>query len=149
MKITETVEGLERYPVNVRYDRDFRSDLDALKRVLVPAAGNRHIPLAQIATITVRNDPDSIKSENARRTAWVYVDIHGTDLGSYVESAQQAVSERVKLPQGYNIVWSGQFEYMQKAKQRLIVIIPLTVLIIFVIIYLNTRSLVKTSYNFV
>jgi Cu(I)/Ag(I) efflux system membrane protein CusA/SilA len=148
MSITETVEGLERYSVSVRYDRDFRSDLDALGQVLVSGAGGRQIPLNQLGAITVRNDPDSIKSENSRRTAWVYVDIKGVDVGTYVEHARQAVAERVKLPAGYNIVWSGQFEYMEKAKERLLVIIPLTILIIFIIIYVNTKSLVKTGIVF-
>jgi Cu(I)/Ag(I) efflux system membrane protein CusA/SilA len=148
MNVGETVEGLERYPISVRYDRDFRSDLDALRRVLVPAAGGRHIPLGQVAAIAIRNDPDSIKSENARRTAWVYVDIQGVDVGTYVRDARKAVADRVKLPAGYSIVWSGQFEYMQAARQRLMVIIPLTVLIIFVIIYMNTQSAIKTGIVF-
>ncbi len=148
MNVGETVEGLERYPINVRYDRDFRSDMDALKRVLIPAAGGRHIPLGQVAAIAIGNDPDSIKSENARRTAWVYVDLQGIDIGTYVKNAQKAVSDHLKLPAGYSIVWSGQFEYMQKARQRLMVIIPLTVLIIFVIIYINTKSMTKTAIVF-
>ncbi len=148
MSISETVEGLERYPISVRYDRDFRSDPEALKGVLVPASGGRHIPLGQLASITVRNDPDSIKSENARRTAWVYVDIKDVDVGTYVRNAQKAVASHIKLPTGYSMVWSGQFEYMQKARQRLMVIIPLTVLIIFVIIFLNTKSLIKTGIVF-
>ena len=148
MSIAETVEGLERYSISVRYDRDFRSDLDALGRVLVGGPMGRQIPLNQLGTISVRNDPDSIKSENSRRTAWVYVDIKGIDVGTYVDNARQAVAEKVKLPAGYNIVWSGQFEYMQKAKERLLVIIPLTILIIFVIIYINTKSLVKTGIVF-
>jgi Cu(I)/Ag(I) efflux system membrane protein CusA/SilA len=148
MSVTETVEGLERYSVNVRYDRDFRSDLDALGRVLVPAPGGRHIPLSQLGTISITNDPDSIKTENARRTAWVYVDIKGIDIGTYVNNARQAVAEQVKLPAGYSIVWSGQFEYMEKARQRLTLAIPLTILIIFVIIYVNTRSLIKTGIVF-
>ncbi|MFZ5798239.1 MAG: efflux RND transporter permease subunit [Desulfobulbaceae bacterium] len=148
MSVTETVEGLERYSVNVRYDRDFRSDLDSLGRVLVPGPGGRHIPLSQLGTFSITNDPDSIKTENARRTAWVYVDIKGIDLGTYVKNARQAVEERVKLPAGYNIVWSGQFEYMEKARERLTLAIPLTVLIIFVIIYVNTKSLVKTGIVF-
>jgi Cu(I)/Ag(I) efflux system membrane protein CusA/SilA len=96
----------------------------------------------------VRNDPDSIKSENSRRTAWVYVDIKGIDVGTYVKSAQQTVAEKIKLPIGYNIVWSGEFEYMEKAKSRLMVIIPLTILIIFLIIYINTKSLIKTGIVF-
>jgi len=148
MAITETVEGLERYPVNVRYDRDFRSDIDSLKRVLVPGAGGRHIPLEQLTSISINNAPDSIKTENARRTAWVYVDIKGIDIGTYVKNARKAVDQHIKLPQGYNIIWSGQYEYMEKARERLLVIIPLTVLIIFVIIYISTKSLVKTGIVF-
>jgi Cu(I)/Ag(I) efflux system membrane protein CusA/SilA len=148
MMVTQTVEGLERYPVSLRYDRDFRSDLPALKRILVPAPNGAHIPMEQLVTITVRNDPDSIKSENSRRTAWVYVDIKGIDVGTYVKNAQRTVLEKIKLPAGYNIVWSGEFEYMEKAKSRLMVIIPLTVLIIFVIIYINTKSLIKTGIVF-
>ncbi|HSH12770.1 MAG TPA: efflux RND transporter permease subunit, partial [Desulfurivibrionaceae bacterium] len=148
MKVTDTVEGLERYSVNVRFDRDFRSDLDSLGRLLAPGAGGRQIPLAQLGKFSIRNDPDSIKTENARRTAWVYVDIQGTDIGSYVAKARQAVAEKVPLPAGYNIVWSGQFEHMEKARSRLLVIIPFTILIIFVIIYLNTKSLVKTAIVF-
>ena len=148
MAVTETVEGLERYPVSLRYDRDFRSDLPALKRVLVPSPSGAHIPLEQLVTFTITNDPDSIKSENARRTAWVYVDIKGIDVGTYVKNAQKAVAEHIKLPAGYNIVWSGQYEYIESTHDRLMVVIPLTLLIIFVIIYLSTKSLVKTGIVF-
>ena len=148
MTVTETVEGLERYPVSLRYDRDFRSDLPALKRVLVAAPGGAQIPLEQLATFTIRNDPDSIKSENARRTAWVYVDIKGIDVGTYVKTAQKTVAEHIKLPVGYNIVWSGQYEYIESTRARLMLIIPLTLVIIFVIIYLSTRSAVKTAIVF-
>lgn len=148
MKIAETVEGLERYSINVRYDRDFRSDIESLRRVLVPAPGGRHIPLGQLTEINVINAPDSIKSENARRTAWVYVDIRGIDVGTYVENARRAVAENITLPPGYSIVWSGQYEYIEATRARLMVIIPLTVLIIFVLIYLSTRSVVKTGIVF-
>jgi copper/silver efflux system protein len=148
MSISESVEGLERYPISVRYDRDFRSDIDSLKRVLVPGAGGRHIPLEQLTQISITSDPDSIKSENGRRTAWVYVDIKDIDIGTYVKNAKEAVAAQVKVPPGYNIVWSGQYEYMEKARARLQVIIPLTILIIFVIIYSNTKSLVKTAIVF-
>ena len=148
MSISESVEGLERYPISVRYDRDFRSDIDSLKRVLVPGAGGRHIPLEQLTQISITSDPDSIKSENGRRTAWVYVDIKDIDIGTYVKNAKEAVAAHVKVPPGYNIVWSGQYEYMEKARARLQVIIPLTILIIFVIIYSNTKSLVKTAIVF-
>ncbi|MFH0783578.1 MAG: CusA/CzcA family heavy metal efflux RND transporter [Pseudomonadota bacterium] len=148
MSISETVEGLERYPISVRYDRDFRSDIDSLKRVLVPGAGGRHIPLEQLTQISITKDPDSIKSENGRRTAWVYVDIKDIDIGTYVKNAKAVVASHIKLPQGYNIVWSGQYEYMEKARARLQIIIPLTILIIMVIIYTNTGSLVKTGIVF-
>jgi Cu(I)/Ag(I) efflux system membrane protein CusA/SilA len=148
MSIAETVEGLERYPISLRYDRDFRSDPETLKRVLVPGPMGRHIPLGQLTTMRIVNAPDSIKSENARRTAWVYVDLKGSDVGTYVKQAQEAVNSHIKLPPGYSIIWSGQFEYMEKAKERLLVIIPVTILIIFLIIYLNTQSLVKTGIVF-
>jgi Cu(I)/Ag(I) efflux system membrane protein CusA/SilA len=148
MTVTETVEGLERYPVSLRYDRDFRSDLDSLKRILVPSPAGAHIPLEQLVSITVRNDPDSIKTENSRRTAWVYVDIKGIDVGTYVKNAQQAVAESIKLPAGYNIVWSGQYEYIESTRARLLVIIPLTLVLIFVIIFLSTQSAVKTGIVF-
>ena len=148
MAVSETVEGLERYPISVRYFRDFRSDPEALGRVLVGGAGGRQIPLAQLGTFAVKRDADSIKSENSRRTAWVYIDLEGTDIGSYVTNAKAAVEKQVKLPPGYNLVWSGQFEYMEKAKSRLLLIIPLTILVIFVIIYFNTQSLIKTGIVF-
>jgi Cu(I)/Ag(I) efflux system membrane protein CusA/SilA len=145
MNVTTTVEGLERYPVNIRYQRDYRNDLQSLERVLVPLKDGSHIPISQVADIVIQKGPPSIKSENARRTAWIYVDIKGIDLGTYVKRAQQAVAESIELPPGYSIVWSGQFESMQAAKKRFIVIIPLTLLLIFVILYLNTKSLVKTG----
>jgi Cu(I)/Ag(I) efflux system membrane protein CusA/SilA len=148
MAVSETVEGLERYPISVRYFRDFRSDPEALGRVLVGGAGGRQIPLAQLGTFAIKRDADSIKSENSRRTAWVYIDLEGTDIGSYVTNAKAAVEAQVQLPPGYNLVWSGQFEYMEKAKSRLLLIIPLTILVIFVIIYFNTRSLIKTGIVF-
>ena len=148
MSVSETVEGLERYPISVRYFRDFRSDPEALGRVLVGGAGGRQIPLAQLGTFAIKRDADSIKSENSRRTAWVYIDLEGSDIGSYVTNAKAAVEQQIKLPPGYNLVWSGQFEYMEKAKSRLLLIIPLTVLVIFVIIYISTKSLIKTAIVF-
>ncbi len=149
MNVTETVEGLERYPVNIRYQRDYRNDLQALERVLVPIAGGKHIPISQVAKIKIKKGPPGIKTENARRTAWVYVDLRGIDVGTYVENAKQIIEEQVELPAGYNIIWSGQYEYMQKARATLMVVIPLTLLIIFVIIYMNTKSMVKTGIIFV
>ena len=149
MNVTETVEGLERYPVNIRYQRDYRNDLQSLGRILVPLPNGSHIPMSQIAEIKIKKGPPGIKTENARRTAWIYVDLRGIDVGTYVDNAKQIIAEKVDLPAGYNIVWSGQYEYMQKAKSTLMVVIPLTLLIIFVIIYMNTKSMVKTGIIFV
>jgi Cu(I)/Ag(I) efflux system membrane protein CusA/SilA len=148
MNVTQTVEGLERYPVNVRYLRDYRNDLPALKRILVPIAGGKHIPISQVADIQISKGPPGIKSENARRTAWIYVDLKGIDVGTYVQNAQQVLAEAIDLPAGYSIIWSGQYEYMEQARERFMVVIPLTVLIIFIILYLNTKSLIKTGIVF-
>ncbi|SHI51473.1 Cu(I)/Ag(I) efflux system membrane protein CusA/SilA [Malonomonas rubra DSM 5091] len=148
MNVTQTIEGLERYPVNIRYQRDYRNDLTALGQVLVPLKDGKHVPISQLAEIEIKKGPPGIKSENARRTAWVYVDLRGIDVGTYVKWAQELVGEQIKLPPGYSIVWSGQFEYMESAKKRFMVIIPLTVLIIFVIIYASTKSMIKTSIVF-
>ena len=144
MNITTTIEGLERYPVNLRYSRELRDDLPALRAVLVSTAQGQHIPLGQLADIRYALGPPSIKSENARPNAWVYIDIRDIDVGTYVENARMAVAEAVEIPPGYTISWSGQYEYMQRAEQRLLYVIPLTLLLIFVIIYLNTNSIVET-----
>jgi Cu(I)/Ag(I) efflux system membrane protein CusA/SilA len=148
MDITTTVEGLERYPVNLRYSRDFRDDIPALESVLVPTPAGQQIPLGQLASVKYVLGPPAIKSEGARPNAWIYVDLRGIDVGTYVENAQKVVAEKIKLPTGYTIAWSGQYEYMQRAKQRLMYVIPLTVVIIFVIIFLNTKSLIKTAIVF-
>ncbi len=144
MNITTTVEGLERYPVNLRYGREFRHNLEALRQILVATPMGQHIPLGNLADIVIEKGPPAIKSENSRPNAWVYVDITGIDVGTYVQSAQEAVREGVELPAGYNIAWSGQYEYMVRAQERLLVVVPMTLMIIFVIIYMNTRSLFKT-----
>ena len=147
INVTQTVEGRERYPVNVRYQRDFRNDLPSLKRILVPlqdGSGN-HVPLAQLAELKIVQGPPMIKSENALQTAWVYVDLRNIDVGTFVNRAKQVVAENITLPEGYTIVWSGQYEYLQAAEERFRVIIPLTLLLILLIIYLNTRSLIKTG----
>jgi len=151
MPITTTVEGLERYTVNLRYSRDFRSNLDALKNeIVVPTPTGAQVPLGQLADIQVVNAPASIKSEAAVPNAWIYVDMKDIDVGTYVKNAQAAVNQaiaegKINLPTGYTILWSGQYEYMQRAKQRLMIVVPLTLLIITLIIYLNTRSLIKTA----
>jgi Cu(I)/Ag(I) efflux system membrane protein CusA/SilA len=148
MRITTTVEGLERYPVNLRYSRELRDNLDNLRHVLVPTPTGSHVPLGEIASITPSKGPMVIRSEDSRPNAWVFVDVRGVDLGSYVHEAQKVVANHVTLPTGYNIVWSGDYEYMQRAQKRLMLVIPLTLFIIFIILFLNTRSLVKTSIVF-
>jgi len=151
MPLTTTVEGLQRYTVNLRYDRDFRSDLDSLKRdIVVPTPTGAQIPLGELATIKVVDAPMGIKTEGAVPNDWVYVDIRDIDVGTYVQNAMHAVNEaiaagRIQLPPGYNLFWSGQYEYMLRAKARLLMVVPLTLLIITLIIYLNTRSLLKTA----
>jgi Cu(I)/Ag(I) efflux system membrane protein CusA/SilA len=150
MPLTTTVEGLERYSVNLRYDRDFRENLDALRQIIIPTPTGAQIPLGEIATLKLVRAPMGIKSEGAVPNAWIYVDVKNIDIGTYVQMAQRAVSEaitskRVSLPSGYNIFWSGQFEYMQRAQQRLMVVVPITLLIIVLIIYLNTRSVIGTA----
>jgi Cu(I)/Ag(I) efflux system membrane protein CusA/SilA len=148
MSITNTVEGLERYTVNLRYSRELRDNLEALKRVLVPTLTGEQIPIGQLATITTRKGPMVVRSEDTRPNAWVYVDIKDIDVGTYVKNAQRTVAEKIKLPAGYNLIWSGQYEYMQRAQQRLMYVIPMTLFIIFVIIYLNTRSVTKVAIIF-
>ncbi len=146
MNITTTVEGLERYPVNLRYSRELRDDLPSLRSVLVPTPAGPQIPLGRLANIQYVVGPPSIKSESAKPNAWVYVDIRNIDLGSYVEAAQRAVAEQITVPTGYTIAWSGQYEYMQRAQQRLMYVVPLTLLLIFVIIYVNTKSIAETLF---
>jgi Cu(I)/Ag(I) efflux system membrane protein CusA/SilA len=141
MNVTYTVEGRERYPVNVRYGRELRDNLPALRRVLVPTPTGAQIPIEQVADLRIRKGPPGIKSENARLNAWVYVDIKGIDVGTYVDRAQQVVAERVELPSGYSLVWSGQFEYMQRAEARLKIVVPITLAIILLLLYLNFRSI--------
>lgn len=150
MPLTTTVEGLERYAINLRYDRDFRENLDALKEIVVPTPTGAQIPLGQLAELKVVRAPMGIKSEDAVPNAWIYVDVKGVDIGTYVQMAQRALNEAVKvgkvsLPSGYNILWSGQYEYMLRAQQRLMLVIPATLLLIILIIYFNTKSIVKTA----
>ena len=182
--LTTTVEGLQRYTINLRYDRDFRSDLRALREdIVVPTPTGAQIPLGQLAMVRIVDGPMGIKSEGAVPNAWVYVDIRGVDIGTYVQMAMRAVNEAIRngdasspkrvgdalvagnlapphppsgdeaspphmaihLPAGYNLFWSGQYEYMLRAKERLMIVVPLTLLLITLIIYLNTKSAIKTA----
>ena len=148
MNVTNTVEGLERFPVNLRYGRELRDNMDDLKRVLVPTPTGAQMPMGQLADFTVHKGPMVIKTESTRPNAWVYVDLRTSDIGTYVRDAQRTVAEKIKLPTGYSLIWSGEFEYMQRAQERLMVVIPMTLFIIFLIIYLNTRSLKKVAIIF-
>jgi len=141
MNITTTVEGLERYPVNLRYKAEFRDSPEKLRRILVPTPNGAQVPITQLADISIVKGPPSIKSENARKNAWIYIDLRGIDVGTYVKLAQQAIRDKLKLPSGYSIVWSGQYEYLQRAKKRLIVVVPMTLLIIFLLLYFNFKNI--------
>jgi Cu(I)/Ag(I) efflux system membrane protein CusA/SilA len=142
--VTTTIEGRERYPVNVRYARELRDELPRLRRVLVPTPTGMQVPLEQLATIEMRTGPSMIKNEEGFKAGFLYVDVVGRDLGSYVEAAKEAVAH-VEVPAGYQIAWSGQYEYMERVKQRLWVVVPITLAIIFLLLYLNTGSAVKTA----
>jgi len=141
MNVTRTVEGLERYPVNLRYPSELRDTPAKLRRILVPTPTGAQVPITQMADIRIIKGPPSIKSENARKNAWIYVDISGIDVGTYVKKAQQIVREKVKLPPGYSMVWSGQYEYMVRAQKRLMIVVPLTLIIIFLLLYLNFKNI--------
>ena len=144
MNVTYTVEGLERYPVNVRYSRELRDNLPALKRVLVPTPTGAQIPLAQLADISIHKGAAAIKSENARRTAWIYVDLKNIDVGTYVKNAKQIVYDEVRIPPGYSLVWSGQYEYMERAAKRLSLVVPFTLFIIFLLLFLHFKNLTES-----
>ena len=141
LNITETVEGRERYPVNVRFPREQRDDPTKLRELPLVTPSGAQIPLSQVADVRVVEGPPLLKSENARLNGWTFVDIRGMDLGSYVRQAQQAVIDKVDLPPGYSITWSGQYEYLLRAQQRLAQVVPLTLAIIFVLLYLSFRRI--------
>jgi Cu(I)/Ag(I) efflux system membrane protein CusA/SilA len=143
--VTTTVEGRERYPVNVRYKRDYRGDADSLGRVLVPTMDSQtQVPLAQLAEIQVVSGPAMLRDENGMLNGYVYVDVAGRDIGSYVEEAKRVVKDNVKLPPGYSLAWSGQYEAMQRVREKLTVVLPVTILLIVMLLYINTKSMTKT-----
>ncbi len=144
MAVTTTVEGRERYPVSVRYARDYRDSLNRLSRVLVPTMHGAQIPLTQLADIRLRSGPPMIKNEEGFLAGFLYVDVTGRDMGRYVEDAKRMVAEKVKLPPGYQVAWSGQYEYLARVVERLWVVVPITLFIVFLLLYINTSSMVKT-----
>lgn len=144
MNITQTVEGLERYPVNLRYGRELRSNPEALRRVLVPTPRGEQIPLGQLATLSIKKGPAAIKSENSRLNAWIYVDVKGVDIGTYIKRAKKTIAEEITIPPGYNLKWSGQYEYMERAQKRLQLVVPLTLVIIFFLLYVHFRNITES-----
>ncbi len=143
--IATTVEGRERYSINVRYARSFRSDIQKLQRVLVPVKSGIQIPLSQLADIKLITGPSMIKNENGLLVGYVYIDIEGRDIGGYVSDAKKAIQKELTLPTGYSLEWSGQYEYMQRVAKKLIMVVPVTVFIIFMLLYFNTHSMVKST----
>ncbi len=144
-RVGMTVEGLERYPINIRYPRDVRDSLEKLRNLPVVTPSGAHIPLAEVADIRIDDGPGLIKTENARLNGWIYIDIEGRDLGSYVHDAKQLVADKVDLPPGYSISWSGQYEFMVRAIQRLSTVVPVTLVIIVLLLYLNFRNLIEVT----
>jgi len=142
--ITQTIEGRERFPVNIRYPRELRNDIDKLKKTYIPTPSGVQVPVSQLAEITFETGPGMIRDENGRLAGYVYIDVAGRDIGGYVAEAKKIIKQNLKLPAGYLLVFSGQYEYMERVKKRMIVVVPLTLFIIFVLLYLNTRSYIKT-----
>ncbi len=140
MQVAQTVEGLERYPINIRYPRDVRDSLEKLRNLPIVTPAGANIPLAEVAEIRIDDGPGMIKTENARLNGWTFIYIEGRDLGSYVAEAGRAVNEQVQLPPGYSLAWSGQYEYLVRAKQRLALVAPITLAIIVLLLYLNFRQ---------
>ena len=145
MNITETVEGLERYPVNMRYPRELRDNIQQLKRVLISTPAGAQIPLGELADLSVHKGPASIKTENAQKSAWIYVDLSGIDIGTYVAKAQKIVDSRIKLPVGYSMEWTGQYKYMQEARKTLDLIVPMTLVLIFVLLFIHFKNITEAG----
>ena len=146
MNVTQTVEGLERYPVNIRYPQDYRNSPEQLALLPIITPNGQRIPLGDVANIFIEDGPPGIKSENARLNGWSFIDINNdTDIGHYVDNAQQILREQLDLPAGYSIAWAGQYEYMQRAKDKLVYVVPLTLAIIVVLLYLNFRNMIEVA----
>jgi len=141
--VTQTIEGLQRFPVNIRYPREIRDSVEKLRQLPIVTAHGATVPVGAVAQVVITDGPPMIRSENSRPNGWIYVDIRDRDLGSYVKEAQQRVAEKIQLPPGYSISWSGQYEYLERATKRLQVVVPFTLAIILVILYLIFRNLTE------
>ncbi len=145
MNVAETIEGRERYPVNLRYPADLRDSPEKLKQLGIVTPSGGQVALMEVADVSIADGPDMIRSENARLSGWISVDISGRDLGGYVLEAQKVVAEKIKLPPGYSLTWTGQYEYLERAKQRLALVIPFTIAIILLLLYLNFRNVAEVG----
>jgi Cu(I)/Ag(I) efflux system membrane protein CusA/SilA len=145
MNVSQTIEGRERYPINVRYSRDYRDDLEALRRVLVPTPTGAQVPMSQVADIRVSTGAPMIRTEDGQLVGFVFVDVVDRGIADYVDDARRVVAEEVTIPPGYRIDWAGQFTHFERARERLQLVVPLTLLIVGFLLYLNTRSLTETA----
>jgi len=145
MNVTQTVEGLERYPVNLRYPQDYRSSPEQLSLLPIVTSKGQRISLGDVANVLIEDGPAGIKSENARLIGWAFIDIEGVDIGSYVNNAQVIVTEQLILPAGYSVSWAGQYEYMERAKEKLMYVVPFTLAIIIILLYLNFRNIIEVT----
>ena len=145
MNVTQTVEGLERYPVNLRYPQDYRSSPEQLSLLPIVTSKGQRISLGDVANVLIEDGPAGIKSENARLIGWAFIDIEGVDIGSYVNNAQVIVREQLILPAGYSVSWAGQYEYMERAKEKLMYVVPFTLAIIIILLYLNFRNIIEVT----
>jgi copper/silver efflux system protein len=144
MNISYTVEGLERYPINIRYPRDLRNSIDKLKRLTITSPMGYAVPLGQLADLEIVKGPPMIKSENARRTAWIYVDLNTSDIGGFVKDAKELIAQNIEIPNGVSLIWSGQFEYMERAAKRLNIVIPITLALIFLVLFMNFKNVTES-----
>lgn len=145
MNVSQTIEGLERYPINLRYPQDYRNSPEQLSLLPIVTSSGQRITLGDVAKVFVEDGPPGIKSENARLNGWAFIDIDGVDIGSYVKEAQAAVNKELKLPAGYSIAWSGQYEYMERAKAKLMYVVPLTLMIIVLLLYINFKNFIEVA----
>lgn len=143
MEVAQSVEGLERYPINIRYPRDYRNTLEKIKQLPVVTPNNAHIPLSELANIRIEQGPGMIKTENARLNGWIYVDVSDDDIGTYVQRAKKRINDTIQLPAGYSISWSGQYEYLQRAADKMKTVVPATLAVIILLLYLNFRNLTE------
>ncbi|MEI7641101.1 MAG: CusA/CzcA family heavy metal efflux RND transporter [bacterium] len=142
--ITQTIEGRERYPINVRYPRDLRDNIEKLKKTYIGTMGGKQVPISQLADLQITSGPGMIRDENGKLTGYVYVDVADRDIGSYVDEAKKVIKEKINLPTGYSLAFSGQYEFMERVKNKMGLVVPLTLFIIFILIYINTKSYIKT-----